>query len=162
MTDGPSPDALDAVYAVFAQRPDARVDIPAWTAHAERFFSTRLGLAEDKRYPPGAPVPRVDRARFVVSPMAGSRDAPGIRSASARPRDDGDLALADRADGGGSGLALLARRCPTVWLVVREGEDDRLALRLATILASVLLGPILDARRVELFGAKTARARLER
>ena len=160
----PAPE-LD-VYVVFAQRTDARVDIDAWSAHAERFFATRLGLAEDMRPPPGSPAPCVARARFVVAPGDGKGDStgdgPGIRQASARPRDERDLALAERADGAGTGLALLARRCPTVWLVTREGDDDRLALRLATILSSVLLGPILDPGRMELFGAKTARGKLER
>jgi len=157
------------VYAVFSQRPDARADIDAWNAHAERFFATRLGLAEERSYasyPGGTPPSRVDRVRFVVSPVVSSLssrpgDAPGIRAASARPRDADDLALADRADVAGTGLALLARRCPMVWLVEREGPDDRLALRLATVLASILLGPILDPARPELFGAKTGRLKLE-
>jgi hypothetical protein len=49
-----------------------------------------------------------------------------------------------------------------IWLIARESDTDGLALRLATILASVLLGPILDARVPELLGVKSARARLER
>ena len=61
-----------------------------------------------------------------------------------------------------TGLALLARRCQAVWIVERaDGEPDRLALLLSAILASVLLGPILDPARGELFGVKTARAKLE-
>ena len=55
----------------------------------------------------------------------------------------------------------MARRCQTVWLVARTDDADPLALRLAAILASVVLGPILDARGPELFGVKTARAKLE-
>ena len=66
------------------------------------------------------------------------------------------------ARAGYTGLALLARRCKTIWLVVREGPSDRLALHLAAILASLLLGPILDASAGELFGIKTARAKLEK
>ncbi len=145
---------------VFAQRADARIDIQAWAAHAERFFSARIGLAEDKRYESGAPAPRSDTARFVVAPAG---EAPGIREVAARPRDAGDLSLAAEVDAraGGTGLALLARRCSTVWLVSRDGDDDALALRLAAIFASVLLGPILDANAFELFGVKTARAKLE-
>jgi hypothetical protein len=151
----------DAALLVFAQRADARIDLQAWDAHAERFFSTRIGLAEDKSYPAGAPVPRSDTARFVVAPKGAT---PGIRSVAARPRDAEDLSIAAEADArtGGTGLAQLARRCGTVWLVWREGESDALALRLAAILASVLLGPILDARASELFGVKTARDKLER
>jgi hypothetical protein len=146
-------------YLVFAQRPDARVDIDAWCAHAERFFATRIGLAEDRRYAEGAPPPLGDRARFVVAPEGGREDA-GIREATARPATDDDRVRALRADTGG-GLALLARRCPTVWLVARESPEDRLALRLAAILSSVLLGPVLDPVRGDLIGAKTARLRAD-
>jgi hypothetical protein len=158
----PPPSGLDlaARYLVFAQRTDARVDVDAWGAHAARFFATRLGLAEATPSLAGSPSPRTARARVVVAPMAGTREDAGIREAEGRPTGDDDLALADRGDPGGSGLALLARRCGTVWLVTREGADDALALRLAAILSSVLLGPILDPSG-GLIGAKTARARLE-
>ena len=155
------PDAdRETALLVFSQRGDARIDVDAWGAHAERFFATRLGLAEERRYEAGAPFPSTDDARFVIAPTGG---APGIRAVHARPRGDADLALADALDArlGGTGLALLARRCPTVWLVHRESDADALALRLAAILASALLGPILDARRAELYGVKTARAKLE-
>jgi hypothetical protein len=150
----------ETAYVVFAQRDDARVDVNAWNAQAERFFSTRLGLTEEKRYDPHETPPRTDQARFVVAPAT---EAPGIRLASGRPRDEDDLALAIDADdrAGNTGLALVARRCHTVWLVSREAEADPLALRLAAILASVVLGPVLDVRGPELFGVKTARAKLE-
>ena len=148
----------ETALLVFSQRGDARVDVDAWGAHAERFFATRLGLAEERRYEPGAPFPTTDDARFVIAPAGGT---PGIRAVHARPRRDDDLALADALDARGTGLALLARRCPTVWLVHRESGADALALRLAAILASTLLGPILDARRAEIYGVKTARAKLE-
>jgi hypothetical protein len=153
----------DAGYVVFAQRADARIDIDAWSVHAERFFSTRLGLAEDKRYAAGVAAPRSDDARFVIAPAG---ETPGIRAAGARPCDDDDLALAlhadERAGPGGTGLALVARRCQTVWLIPRTLDPDPLALRLAAIFASILLGPILDARVPELFGVKTAREKLDR
>lgn len=81
----------------------------------------------------------------------------------ARSREADDLALADEAEARkGGGLGRLAHRCPTVWLVERRTEEDPAALRLAAILASVLLGPILDARVPELVGVKTARERLVR
>jgi hypothetical protein len=161
-TSGTATIPREAAYVVFAQRADARVDIAAWSVQAERFFSTRLGLAEDKRYATGEAAPLRDQARFVVAP---SGEAPGIRSAIARPCEADDLALAVRADEragpGGTGLALVARRCPTVWLISRTLDPDPLALRLSAILASVLLGPILDARVPELFGVKTAREKME-
>ncbi|HEX3770015.1 MAG TPA: hypothetical protein VHV30_04090 [Polyangiaceae bacterium] len=145
-------------YVVFAQRPDARVEIDAWTAHAERFFATRLGLAEAARVRSDAPWPTSDRARFVVAPE-GTRGDAGIREAEARPTTEADRERAERADKGG-GLALLVRRCPMVWTVTREAADDPLALRLAAILSSVLLGPVIDPVAGDLIGAKTARERL--
>jgi hypothetical protein len=147
-------------FIVFAQRSDARVDIDGWNAHAARFFATRIGLTADKRYSAAEPPPRTDEAEFVVAPEG---EPPGVRSTLARPSEADDRALAETIDAraGITGLALLARRCGMIWMVAREGERDRLALRLAAILASILLGPVLDAAAGELFGVKTARAKLD-
>ena len=69
-------------------------------------------------------------------------------------------------------MGLLARRCKTVWLIARgtsappstrdvnASPDDRVALLIAAVFASVLLGPILDGD--EIFGVRTARLKLER
>ncbi len=94
--------------------------------------------------------------------MSHAASSPASRPAFARPRDQDDLALATAAEARTShtGLVLLARRCPLVWMVVRESREDVPALRLAAILASVLLGPILDVAGGELFGVKTARSKL--
>lgn len=144
----------EAGYLVFAQQESADPGVDAWNAYATRFFKTRLGLAEE---------PRRDESgvnlRIVVAP----EDAPpGIRSVLGRLRSAVDLATAEAAEAhsGGGGLSLLARRCNAVWLVVRDGEPDGTALLLAAILAGSLLGPILDSRSLDLFGVKTARARL--
>jgi hypothetical protein len=48
-----------------------------------------------------------------------------------------------------------------VWLVETASEPDRAALLLAAILASVVLGPILSPDGRDLFGVRTARAKLE-
>jgi hypothetical protein len=149
---------LESAYAVLASQPGTRVDVGQWSAHAERFFRTRLGLTVDKRYD-GEP-PEVDAARVVVAPHG---EPGGVRLVFARPREPPDLAFAElgEARAGGGGIILVARRCKTVWLVVRESDDDRLALQLATVLASVLLGPVLDVRGPDLYGVKTARGKLE-
>ncbi len=154
-----TPPRREDAFLVFAQRADARMDIDAWDAHAMRFFATRIGLTVDKRYVGGEAAPRTDEATFVV---AADGAPPGVRQVFARPCETGDYALAEAADAraGGTGLALLARRCGTVWLIAREASPDPIALRLATIMASVLLGPILDCPANELFGVKTARAKL--
>jgi hypothetical protein len=160
----PRSDRADLSLLVFAQARDARVDIDGWNAHAMRFFATRLGLTEERRYPArgdGGPMaPLVDTVGFVIAPDGLT---PGVRGASARPHEAADLALAEATEArrGFTGLAALARRTGMVWRVEREAERDPLALRLAAILASVLLGPILDPLAGELFGVKTARAKLE-
>jgi hypothetical protein len=138
-------------YLVFSSSADARLDVAHWDVQAERFFATRLDLVGKA----GS-----GEARVFVTPPRG--EPGGERLLSARPREDADLALAEEGErrAGGGGLILLARRCRTVWLVGRDADDDRIALRLAMILASVVLGPVLDARGPELFGVKTARAKL--
>jgi hypothetical protein len=161
----PLPPARESCFLVFSQQPDARIDLVHWAQHASRFFDTHLALATPKRY--GEVAPRVDSAQFVLS-LPGA--PPATLWALARPRESEDLALAQAAEARMShtGLLLLAGRCPQVWLVAREpvvsppgdSPSDHEALRLAAILASVLLGPILDARAGELFGVKTARAKL--
>ncbi len=138
---------------MFAQRAEARVDADAWDAQGSRFFATRVRVEE--------PGEIAAAARLLVVPEGASH---GVRRVLGRQRAAEDLALAEKADAraGDTGLALLARRCQTVWLVERVGDDDALALRLAAVLASAMLGPILDVHHDELFGVKTARAKLER
>ena len=162
MSDGPDQprsrrEAREGSLVVFSQRRDARIDLAAWNQHAERFFGTRLGLAVPKEYGPVAPV--VDAAEFILWRAGASAVS---RTAFARPREDEDLALADRAESrtGHTGLLLLAKRCPMIWSVPRDPAGDFDALRLAAILASVLLGPILDVDAAQLFGVKTARMKL--
>jgi len=140
-------------YVVFSLSPEARVDVAAWGAHAVRFFATRLTLAGD-----------ADAAEIAIAIAPPGPAAPGVRRIAWRARRHEDLAAAEESEAraGGGGLASLARRCQTVWLVERADDDDVLALRLAAILASVHLGPVLDVRGPELFGVKTARAKLER
>jgi hypothetical protein len=147
----------EPAYAVFAQRADAALDIAALKAHAARFFATKVGLTGEKDYRLGAPT--IDVARFVVAREQDPR-ASGTRLCFARPADDSDYAAAEAAERRQNtyGMSLLAQRCPTVWLVLREPAHDKVALTLATILASVLLGPILADH--ELFGVRTARAKL--
>jgi hypothetical protein len=133
-----------STYLVFSQRAEARLDEPELRGHAARFFATRLG---------------VSAAGVVV----GADDGSGERAVSGRARTDEDLARADAAEAQTktAGLAQLARRCPTVWLVATDGDDDRVALRVAAILAGVFLGPIVAPDGGAIFGPKTAREKLE-
>ena len=151
----------DEAFTVFAQRSDARFEADTWERHAAQFFATRAGLTIPKRYDQHGAPPIVDAARVVVAPSDGP---PGTRFCFARPREDADFDAAEAADirAGSPGLGLLARRCAYVWLVVPEGAGDRLALLCAAIVASVVLGPILSPDQQELFGVRTARAKLEK
>ncbi|AKV01261.1 hypothetical protein AKJ09_07924 [Labilithrix luteola] len=147
-------------YAVFAQRPDARLELETMKRHAGRFFSAKIGITVDKRYDDRGPL-EVDAARFVVATEDGT--ANGTRLCFARRTEPADLDAAQAAEQaqGTSGLALLAQRCPMVWLVVPETDDDHAALTIATIFASTLLGPILAPDGTAIFGVRTARMKLE-
>jgi hypothetical protein len=150
----------DDAFTIFAQRTDARLEASTWAQKASQFFATNLGLTVDKTY--DADFPRIDAARVVIAPR-GSGEAGGTRLCYARPRTDDDLRAAREAEGrvGFAGLADLAGRCAYVWLVEAEEADDRVALRIAAIVASVVLGPILTPRGESLLGVKSARLRLE-
>jgi hypothetical protein len=141
---------LVGAYLVFSQRPDTRVDAEAWDAQARRFFGAVLTVS-------------ADGARLAVTPDG---RAPAERLVRARSATDADHARAAEAEArmSGGGLGLLARRCPIVWEVAREADPDPDALRIAAVLASVLLGPIVDPHGreggPEIFGVKTAREKL--
>jgi hypothetical protein len=153
--EAPSP---ASAFTVFAQRKDARVEAEAWQRHAAQFFDTDLRLLVPKRYdfdPPAS-----DAA--LVSVTAADRPS-AVRLCFARPRRDDDLKMAEEADvrQGSAGLGHLAKRCGTVWLVATEADEDEVALRVSTIVASVVLGPILTPLGAELLGVRSARAKLE-
>jgi hypothetical protein len=149
----------EASFMVFAQRSDARFDVNLISGQARRFFASELGLTADKSYPDVPPV--VDEVRVVV---AGPEGNSGVRLCYARPTTAKDLEIAASAEMRVTytGLSGLAKRCGYVWLVSSEGPEDRAALLIAAILASVYLGPILSPDANELFGVKTARLKLER
>jgi hypothetical protein len=151
--------ARDAAFTVFAQREDARLDVAAIQQNASRFFAAKIGLTVDKTY---AAAPFVDAARVVLATDDGT--AAGTRLCYGRPANASDHAAAEQAERaqGTSGMSLLAQRCKTVWLVVRESDDDRAALTIAAIFASVMLGPILAPDGQRLFGVRSARLELER
>jgi len=148
----------DEAYTVFAQQTHAGIDAAAWGRQAKQFFSADLQLTRPKRY--GAIVPATDAAHVV---LAVKGRPGGMRSVFLRPRTDADLADAEEAEraAGGGGMSLLAKRCRMVVRVGLASKDDEVALRIAAILASVVLGPILAPDAPELFGVRTARAKLE-
>jgi hypothetical protein len=149
------PDRHDA-YTVFAQRSDAALDLNAIRSQAVRFFDAKIGLTADRNY--GADIPLTDSVELMIA----RNELKGTRRCHARPAELGDYLAAESAERmqNTSGMALLAQRCRTVWLVVPETDSDPAALLIATILASTLLGPILAPSGTELFGVRTARIKL--
>jgi hypothetical protein len=109
-------------YAVFAQRPDACLDMHAIKHQAQRFFATKVGLTVEKKYRDDAP--STDAARIVVSGDDGL--VSGTRLCFGRAADATDLAIVEEAERmqGSSGMALLAQRCPTIWLIETEGGEE--------------------------------------
>ena len=109
------------------------MDVAAWDAQARRFFGASL---------------TVDASGARGSAVTPAGQAPAERTVRARSATEEDRALATAAEArmSGGGLGLLAQRCPVVWEIVREAEPDPDALRIAAVLASVLLGPIIDAQ----------------
>jgi hypothetical protein len=146
-------------YAVFAQRPDVRLDIEALKRQGEQFFATKIGLTVDKRYEDAAP--QVDAARIVIA--GGDGTVAGTRLCFGREVEAGDLAAAEEAERamGTYGLSLLAQRCKTIWMIVPDTDEDRPALTLAAIFASTMLGPILSPGGLEIYGVRGARLKLE-
>ncbi|MBX3228221.1 MAG: hypothetical protein KIT84_26650 [Labilithrix sp.] len=152
-----APPPLSAGYTVFAQPGTAALDVEALKARAARFFGAKLGLTVEKKY--GFDMPTADAARIVLAADDGT--AAGTRLCYGRPVERSDLDAAERGDPNATGMFLLAQRCPTLWIVSREMDDDRVALTIAAVMASILLGPILSPGGDELFGVKTARLKLE-
>ena len=152
------PDRI-AGYAVFAQSPLVRLDVESLKHKASQFFQTKLGLTVDKHY--DAELPLRDAARFVIA--SGDPSASGTRLVYGRAVDSADLAAAEQAERtiGTYGLALLAQRCKTIWMIATPSDDDRVALTLAAILASAFLGPILGPGGREILGVRSARLKLE-
>jgi hypothetical protein len=146
-------------YAVFAQSPLVRLDVEGLKHKASQFFQTKIGLTVDKHY--GAESPLRDAARVVIA--SDDPSTSGTRLVYGRAVDPADLAAAEEAERaiGTYGLALLAQRCKTLWLIATEADDDRVALVLAAILASAFLGPILSPSGQEILGVRSARLKLE-
>ena len=138
---------------VFAQQARPALEVATIVRQAARFFQLEVAF---EHIAEGVALPAEAATRVRVG------DA--TRLCIGRPKDAADQAAAQEAEAqrGFTGLSQLAFRCETVWLVEAQGPSDVNALRIAAVLASVLLGPILAPDGAELFGVKTARGKLER
>ncbi len=152
------PPPRSACYTVFAQRADARVEAETWRRHAAQFFGTELSLAPPKDY--AFDPPPFDAARVEVRSPNEPR---AVRTCYGRPATRDDHLAAEEAElvCRTSGMARLAQRCGSVWLVEAGGATDLVSLLVAAVLASVVLGPILTPDGKEIFGVRTARVKLD-
>lgn len=149
------------VTRVFSQQPDLVAALPKLLAHARRFFAAELNVLS------ASAGDRPDLAVAEVALELESARYPGrgrfrVESRAATS-DDQFAAEAAEAAGKAGGMALLAARCPVVWLVHPEGAVTGSAeLQLSALLASVALGPVLPADESTLYGVRGAMERAER
>lgn len=137
---------------VFSQQPDLVAALPKLLQHARRFFAAELEVL--------ASSPEV-RLRLHGARYPGS----GTFRIEGRERSADDLFAAEAAEARGraGGMALLAGRCPAVWVVVPEQDVSGTAeLQLTALLASVALGPVLPADESTLYGVRGAMERAEK
>jgi hypothetical protein len=149
------------VTRVFSQQPDLVAALPQLLQHARRFFAAELDVLAASSG---------DRADVTVADVTltfASSRYPGrgtfrleSRAATADDRFDADAA---EVAGKAGGMALLAARCPAVWLIHPQPDVTGSAeLQLSALLASVALGPVLPADRSTLYGVRGAMERAEK
>lgn len=146
---------------VFSQQPDLVAALPKLLQHARRFFAAELDVLSASA--PDRPEPL--NAQVSIQLASARYPGQGRFAISSRPATDDDRFAAEAAEARGSagGMALLAARCPAVWVVTAEGEVTGSAeLQLSALLASVALGPVLPEDESTLYGVRGAMERAER
>jgi hypothetical protein len=159
-------------YSLLAPDASSRIDAARWAHQAQRFFELTLSIHPDKQYPGGGQ-PRADafEVRIARAPATSSAAGPAPSPTSTvrvitLPIDHAPAvppAAARAAEAiGGAGFDVLVARAKRVWQVHRvplDGDDPRASLRVAAVIASLLLAPLLTPSG-EIFGVKGARERL--
>jgi hypothetical protein len=159
---------VDAAYTLFSADLSGRFDIAMLAQKARTFFATAVEIDPVKAYPNGE-TPDSDAVFIDIAPL-GKRTAPASRvyvvtwplEKEPQIRSVGDAAANAI---GGAGMDILVHRAKRIWQVSKEvtrGEDRYAPLRIAAILASVLLAPIVPPEGNTIYGVKGARERLER
>jgi hypothetical protein len=137
---------------VFSQQPDLTAALPKLLQHARRFFAAEVEVLASQ---PDVRL-RLDSARYPGR---------GTFRIATRPTTDDDRFAAEAAEARGraGGMALLAARCPAVWVVTPESDVTGTAeLQLTALLASVALGPVLPPDQSTLYGVRGAMERAEK
>ena len=154
-----APLPMDRAYSLFAAEPSARVDIARWAHQARRFFDASLEVTPAKKYPDQRAPDRdemtieivaaktaIERVRVVTVPLI---DAPGAFTVAMRACE----AI------GGAGMDAVVARAVRLWQV-EDAPSSPAALRVASVLAAILLAPIVPPDARAIFGVKGARERL--
>ncbi len=149
------------VTRVFSQQADLVAALPQLLQHARRFFAAQVNVLS------ASPSERPDPLLAEVSIELESARYParGRFRLESRGASDDDRFAADAAEAASQagGMALLAARCPAVWLIHPEGEVTGSAeLQLSALLASVALGPVLPQGEETLYGVRGAMERAEK
>ncbi len=141
-------------YLVFAQLEEPVVPVDTLRAQARAHFDAEISRIEDGSATGGA-------LRIAISSPLGTAEL--AIEARAATEDDRARALAAEARGHAAGMAALAARCPTVFVVrPRPHVQESQVLELCAVLALVGLGPILPPDGSTLLGVRSARHRAGR
>lgn len=155
-----APLAIGDAWTLLSPEPDARVDAARWAHQASAFFRVDLAIPRDKRYPSGT-LPLAD---MVLVDVAARGAEPSSVLVVTVPVDRAPHAIKAGIEGaraiGGAGFDALVPRARRVWQV-RGAAEDRAALAVTAVLASLLLAPIVPPGGGAIFGVKGARQRLE-
>lgn len=138
-------------YVVFSQSSDLRWPLVALLGNARRFFDLSVDVLEER-----------DATVRIAVDRGGAH---GHFRLSIEPATPELLARARAAETAGraAGMATLAERCPTIWRIEPEGvASEALTLKLAALLASVALGPVLPPDDSTLFGVRGANERAQK
>lgn len=136
-------------YLVFSQAEAAAFPIDRLVAHASAHFDATLVATETAD-------PAVTRLSYAAHGTRGDFD---VSTRVATLEDVGTARQAERFAASG-GLADLAARCKTMWIVEpRHDPPEWLAFEFAALLASVALGPIVPPDGMRLLGVRSARER---
>jgi hypothetical protein len=140
------------IHLVFAQALAPIGDTSAFSGNAQRYFKATLQA-----------LPGAEGSTRIE--LEGPRGVSGTFSIRQRARTADDLERARLAEqrGRAAGMAGLAERCPTVWLIEPDaGAHQAATLMLCAIIASAALGPVLPPDDSTLFGVRGAMERVER
>ncbi len=157
------PLALDAAWHVLSPEPSSRLDETRLATHALTFFQTALSVSPRKAYDAGEPV--ADVAVLELHPAG--EPAPVRALVQTLPLGRADEVVRAAMDSvgrvGDGGMSATAVRAKRLWQVrSAPGAPPYAGLLGATLLSSVLLGPVLPPDERTLFGPKSGRLRLEK